>query len=132
MKKVNDLIVILEMEGMIKINAPTSVNRDSELKGVVEIDEKELKGARLVEVKLCNEITYGGEKKNYSCWEMGKKFSPRDARNLFELPFEFHVDGEAPITYKGKQLVSRWKLGVFIDVIGGRDVWKKMDVLVLR
>jgi len=117
---------------MIKINAPTSVNRDSELKGVVQIDEKELKGARVVEVKLSNELTYGKEKKNYSCWEMGKKFSTRDARSLFELPFEFHLEGEAPITYKGKQLVSRWKLGVFIDVIGAKDRWKKMDVLVMR
>ncbi len=117
---------------MIKINAPTSVNRNSELKGVVEIGEKELKGARMVEVKLCNEIMYGNEKRNYSCWEMGKKYSPGDARSLFELPFEFHVDGEAPITYKGKQLVSRWKLGVFINVIGARDRWKKMDVLVMR
>ena len=101
-------------------------------KGVVQIDEKDLQGARVVEVKLCNELNYGKDGKNYSCWEMGKKFSPRDARNLFELPFEFHVDGEAPITYKGKQLTSRWKLGVFIDVIGAKDRWRKMDVIVLR
>ncbi|MBD3398679.1 hypothetical protein GF412_05555 [Candidatus Micrarchaeota archaeon] len=117
---------------MIKINAPTSVSRGSEYKGVVEIGERELKGARLVEVALCNEITYGGKEANYSCWKMSKKFSPKDARSLFQLPFDFRVEGEAPVTYKGKRLSSKWKLNVNVDVVGAGDRWRRMDVIMLR
>ena len=117
---------------MIKINAPTSITRGGEYKGVVEISEKELKGARSVEVALCNEINYGGKEPNYSCWKISKRFSPTDAKSLFELPFEFHVEGEAPVTYKGKKLASKWKLHVGIEVVGGMDRWKNMDVIMLR
>jgi hypothetical protein len=117
---------------MIKIDAPTSITRGSEYKGVVEIGEKDLMGARSIEVALTNEITYGKEGKNYSCWKMSKKFSPGNARAMFELPFEFHVDGEAPVSYKGKQLSSKWKLHVDINVVGGSDRWRNMDVIMLR
>jgi sporulation-control protein spo0M len=117
---------------MMKINAPKSVARGEVLKGIIEIGEAELKGAREVEIGFCSRITYGAGSRNYSSWEIKKTFSAEEARSLFELAFEFNVPRKAPITYSGKKVKSSWALKMKVDVAAGLDKEKEAEVIVLR
>jgi hypothetical protein len=117
---------------MMRINAPKSASRGGVLKGLVEVGEPELMSAREVQVALCNSITYGKGNGNHSSWEMKKCFPADEARSLFELPFEFHISGKAPITYRGKKIRSRWELRLKVDVAGGLDPEVRSEVIVLR
>jgi hypothetical protein len=117
---------------MIVIDAPKSVARGEVLKGLVEVNKSELDSARMLEIGLYNSIKYGRLRGNYSSWEMKKTFSAQEARNLFELPFEFLVDKRAPITYRGKKIRSRWELRAKVDVAGGLDKEKRAEIIILR
>lgn len=117
---------------MMRIDSPRTVVRGNELKGVVELGGDEIKSARSMEIVLYNILTYGKDKCNHSCWEMKKKFSMREAHALFELPFEFIISKNAPITYSGKHLSSKWKLALKVDAIGSPDKAKEAEIIVLR
>lgn len=126
------LILFCEKGAMLRIDAPRTVVRGNVLKGVVELGANEIKPARSMEIVLYNVLTYGKNKCNHSCWEMKKKFSMQEAHSLFELPFEFIISKNAPITYSGKHLSSKWKLALRVDIIGGPDNAKEAEVVVLR
>jgi hypothetical protein len=117
---------------MMTIKAPGTVKRGDALKGVAEIDDGELDDARKVEIVLYNILTFGEGKKNYSAWEMKKSFSAKDAKALFELPFEFAVDGGAPVTYRGRQLLSKWRLALRVDIAGKLDNRTEREIVVMR
>lgn len=117
---------------MMKISAPKSVARGEELRGTAEIGKNDLKAARTVEIVLYNILTYGKGKRNYSAWETRKIFGPREARGMFELPFEFEVDKRAPVTYTGRQIASRWRIKLKVDVIGAPDKEEESEIIVFR
>ena len=117
---------------MMDIKVPGTVKRGEVLKGIVEVSDDELGSARRLEVVLYNILKFGKEKDNFSAWEIKKIFSPKDAKSLFELPFEFAIDEGAPVTYRGKELSSKWKVAVRVNVKAALDRKKEREIVVMR
>ncbi len=119
---------------MIIIQVPEKLKRGGVLKGKVIIELDKEVNARSVSVSFDNELSYSNPcTKNFSGWSFSNTVQHFDTGlRSITIPFEFNIPGEAPPTYTGRSLISRWKVNVKIDLPLARDIHAAKDVEVER
>lgn len=118
---------------MVDFSVPSEVKRGEKISGSVYVKTEEIGRARKIVLYFENRIQYPNPcKNNFSSWGYTKEFPSKDAKINGNLPFEYVVPVNAPPTYNGQALKSKWFVKVKIDIPFWFDKNIEKEVVVKR
>lgn len=121
---------------MIDIQIPEKTRRGELLKGKIIISLEKEVNCRNLFVSFDNILTYHNTcVSDFSGWNiMNSQAFPAKIERLRNaiIPVEFRIPENAPPTYTGKALNSRWQVNVKIDIPLAKDIHAQKMVEVER
>ncbi len=119
---------------MVEFSVPSEVKLGETISGAVHIKPEEIGRAKEIVLYFENRIEYPNPcTKNFSKWgRCEKSFPSNEAKVNGNLTFEYTIPKNAPQTYNGQALRSRWFVKVKIDIPFWFDKNIEKEVIVKR